>query len=348
MARDHGFRPARITRVVQETADTRTYVLDLDAPVSYRAGQFVTIKACGTLRSYSMSSSPDTDSELMTTVKRVPGGLVSNWMHENLRPGDLIETTLPAGVFCLRESTAPLVAFCGGSGVTPILSLVKTALATTRRSVRVLSANRDSDSIIFGSALAELAERMPGRFEIYHHLDALEGLVTENRVRDFVEDDRDADFYLCGPAPFMDLAERALLDHGVDPGQIFIERFKTADEQPAVANDNDGVVGKSKSSSDDEGSAAPDQTVTIVLSNKRYTVPQHSGETLLESARRAGLVPPFSCEAGNCATCIAKVTEGKAGMRVNNALEEDEIADGWVLTCQGEPLTPQVTVVYED
>ena len=345
MARDHGFRPARITRVVQETADTRTYVLDLDAPVSYRAGQFVTIRACGTLRSYSMSSSPDTDAELMTTVKRVPGGLVSNWIHDHLRPGDLIETTLPAGVFCLRESAAPLVAFCGGSGVTPILSLVKTALATTQRSVRVLSANRDSDSIIFGSALAELAERLPGRFEIYHHLDALEGLVTENRVRDFVEDDRDADFYLCGPAPFMDLAERALLGHGVDPGQIFIERFKIADEQP-VNSDGDSDGGENSSA--DESDAAQEQTVTIVLSGKRYTVPQHSGETLLESARRAGLVPPFSCEAGNCATCIARVTEGKAKMRVNNALEEDEIADGWVLTCQGEPITPQLTVVYED
>jgi ferredoxin-NADP reductase len=338
MARDHGFRPARITRVVQETADTRTYVLDLDAPVSYRAGQFVTIKACGTLRSYSMSSSPDTDSELMTTVKRVPGGLVSNWMHDHLRPGDLIETTLPAGVFCLRESTAPLVAFCGGSGITPILSLVKTALATTERSVRVLSANRDADSVIFGSALAELAERLPGRFEVYHHLDALEGLVTGNRVVDFVEDDRDADFYLCGPAAFMDLTERALLDCGVDPGQIFIERFTPADEQPA--NSNEG--------SDDESDAAQDRTVSIVLSGKRHTVPQHSGETLLESARRAGLVPPFSCEAGNCATCIARVTEGTAKMRVNNALEDDEVAEGWVLTCQGEPITPRITVVYED
>jgi len=335
MARDHGFRPARITRVVQETADTRTYVLDLDAPVSYRAGQFVTIKACGTLRSYSMSSSPDTDSELMTTVKRVPGGLVSNWMHDHLRPGDLIETTLPAGVFCLRESAAPLLAFCGGSGITPILSLVKTALATTERSVRVLSANRDADSVIFGSALAELAGRLPGRFEIYHHLDTLEGLVTDHRVVDFVEDDRDADFYLCGPAAFMDLTERALLDCGVDPAQIFVERFTPADgdtDQPASS----------------DSAEAPGGTVTIVLAGKKHTVPRPSGETLLESARRAGLTPPFSCEAGNCATCIAQVTEGEARMRVNNALADDEIAEGWVLTCQGEPVTPHVTVVYED
>src|SRR6266699_1912144 len=106
MARDHGFHPARITRVVQETADARSYVLD--APYPYRAGQFVTVKTCRTMRNYSMSSSPDTDTELMTTVKRVPGGLVSNWMHDHLHPGDTIETTLPTGLFRLRETTAPL------------------------------------------------------------------------------------------------------------------------------------------------------------------------------------------------------------------------------------------------
>ena len=337
MARDHGFHPARITRVVQETSDTRTYVLDLGAPPSYRAGQFITLKACGTLRSYSMSSSPDTDTELMTTVKRVPGGLVSNWIHDHLRAGDLIETTLPTGVFCLRQSSAPLVAFCGGSGITPILSLVKTALATTERGVRVLSANRDADSVIFGSALAELAARFPDRFEIHHHLDTPHGLVTESRVRGFTGDDRHADFYLCGPAAFMELTERALLAHGVSPDQIFVERF---DAMPDPQSNDDGAS--------DECDVKQDGTVEIVLSGKRHTIPQHPGETLLESARRAGLAPPFSCEAGNCATCIAQVTEGEARMRANNALEDDEVADGWVLTCQGVPVTAHVTVVYGD
>ncbi|SEG85123.1 Ferredoxin-NADP reductase [Thermomonospora echinospora] len=332
MARDHGFHPVRIRRIVQETADTRTYVLDAAFP--YRAGQFVTLRACGTLRSYSMSSSPDTDDEFMTTVKRVPGGLVSNWMHDHLAPGDLVEVTLPAGVFCLRETTVPLVAFCGGSGVTPILSLVKSALATTDRQVRVLTADRDADSVIFRSALAELAERYPGRFEVRHHLDAVDGgFVTAERVRDFAGEDRDADFYICGPTPFMDLTERALLDHGVDPGQILIERFGSASGEPADPR---------------PATQETDGTVTIVLAGKRHTVAQHSGETFLESARRAGLAPPFSCEAGNCATCIAQVTEGEAKMRVNNALDDDEVADGWVLTCQGEPVTPHVTVVYED
>src|ERR671934_2763698 len=144
MARDHRLHLVRIKRIIQETADTRTYVLD--ASFSYRAGQFVTVRVCDALRSYSMSSSPETDTELMTTVKRVPGGLVSSWMHDHLAPGDVIEVTRPAGVFCLRETAVPLVAFAGGSGITPILSLVKSALVTTARRVRLLTANRDAAS----------------------------------------------------------------------------------------------------------------------------------------------------------------------------------------------------------
>lgn len=337
MGRDHGFHPVRITRIIQETPDTRTYVLD--APFPYRAGQFVTIKACGTLRSYSMSSSPETDTELMTTVKRVPGGLVSNWMHDHLAPGDVVETTLPAGVFCLREGdeadtarelAGPVVAFCGGSGITPILSLAKSALAGTGRPVRVLAADRDAGAVIFADALAELAERYPRRFSVRHHLDDRQGFVTADQVREFAGGDTDADFYLCGPAPFMELVENALLAHGTAPERIFVERFtQAADPAPDAVPEREGVL-------------------TLVLSGKPHTLAQRSGETFLESARRAGLAPPFSCEAGNCATCIAHVTEGEATMRVNNALDEDEVAEGWVLTCQGEPATPYVTVVYED
>jgi ferredoxin-NADP reductase len=336
MARDHGFHSVRIGRIIQETSDTRTYVLETPPAFAYRAGQFVTIRACGTLRSYSMSSSPDTDDKLMVTVKRVPGGLVSNWMYDNLVSGDMLEVTLPAGVFCLRDTRAPLLAFCGGSGITPVLSLAKSALATTGRRVRVLTANREIGSVIFASALADLTERHPGRFEVRHHLDIRSGFVTEGQVRDFVGADTDADCHLCGPAPFMDLVERALLGLGIDPRQILIERFEAAPGQPEAEEPAAG------------GDRAPAGTITIVLSGTRKTVAQHDGETLLQSARRAGLSPPFSCEAGNCATCMARLTEGEVKMRVNNALDDDEVADGWVLTCQGEPVTPNVIVVYED
>jgi 3-ketosteroid 9alpha-monooxygenase subunit B len=341
MAREHGFHPVRVTRVIEETADTRSYLLD--APFPYLAGQFLTFRVCGTLRSYSMSSCPESDSELMITVRRVPGGQVSTWLHENLAPGDVLEATLPAGVFCLRENDAPFVAFAGGSGITPILSLAKSALAATARRVRVLAAHRDAGSVIFRAALDGLAARYPDRFEVRYHLDAEQGFLTEAGVRDFTGTDTGADFYLCGPAPFMALAERALLAHGAGPGQIFVERFEPAGGKPAVPR---AVPGEQ--AADEPAGQGQEGTVTIVLGGRRETVPQHAGESLLESARRAGLSPPFSCEAGNCATCMARITEGDAKMRANDALDDDEVAEGWVLTCQGEPVTPQITVVYED
>jgi ferredoxin-NADP reductase len=330
MARDHGFHQARITRVIEETPDTRTYVLD--APFGYVAGQFVTFRVAGTLRSYSMSSSPHTDTELMTTVKRVPGGLVSNWMHDNLSAGDAVEVTAPAGVFCLRETAAPLVAFAGGSGITPVISLAKSALATTGRQVRILTANRDADSVIFRAALDELARRYPDRLEVRYHLDTTSGFVSKAEVLDFAG--ADADYYLCGPVAFMDLVERVLLARGTGQDQIFTERFD-ATPAPAAEPEPPGA---------DEVSG----TVTIVLDGRRTSVAKTPGITLLQSARRAGLDPPFSCEAGNCATCIGRVTAGEVKMRLNNVLEDDEIAEGYVLTCQSDPVTPDVTVVYED
>ncbi|HUN31559.1 MAG TPA: ferredoxin--NADP reductase [Trebonia sp.] len=334
MARDHGFHETRILRVIDETPDARTYVLD--APFSYLAGQFVTFRACGALRSYSMSSSPDTDAALATTVKRVPGGLVSNWLIDNLKVGDVVEVTAPTGVFTLRDSEAPLVALAGGSGVTPIMSLAKSALAATSRRVRILLANRDADSAIFAAALEELIERYPGRLEVRHHLDEASGLVTEAEIADFAGNvTHGADFYLCGPEPFMDLVGRVLAAQGVDEERILTERFSPAeaDEEPArLARDTAGPTGG---------------TITITLDGTTTATAHVPGITLLEHARRAGLKPPFSCEAGNCATCMGRLEAGQVTMRVNNALDDDEVADGYVLTCQSVPATPDVTVIYE-
>jgi len=328
MPRPPLFERATVTRIVRETADARTFVLaPHQGPFSYRAGQYCTFRVrldgADLLRSYSMSSAPETDDELMTTVKRVPGGLVSNWLHDKVGEGDEVELTRPAGVFCLRPADVPLLGFAGGSGITPILSLAKSALATTDRAVRLLCADRDRESAIFDAALTELAGRYPGRLTVVRHLDAERGFVDEAEVRDFVGDDGAADCYLCGPEPFMDLVQAAL----PGPGAVFTERFGSA----PTSTSGEEVDGK----------------VTIVLGRKRVSVPRHAGETLLESARRAGLTPPFSCEAGNCATCMGRLTEGSATMRVNDALEDDEVEEGYILTCQAIPDTADITVVYE-
>lgn len=339
MARPPAFQRATVTRIVKESIDARTFVLaPHDSPIPYRAGQFCTFKITvdgrPLYRSYSMSSAPETDGELMTTVKRVPGGQVSNWMHDHLTEGDEVEIAQAAGRFCLRETDAPLLGFSGGSGITPILSLTKSALATTGRRIRLLCADRDADSMIFDAVFTELAERHPGRLEVTRHLDADRGFLDAAAIRAFVGDDVHADHYICGPEAFMEMVELA----APGPGLIYSERFGA----PAPGTKPTQAAAPPASATTSENG-----TVTIILGRKRKTVTRKDGETLLESARRAGLTPPFSCEAGNCATCMAKVTAGHATLRQNEALTDDELAEGYVLTCQAVPDTNSITVDYE-
>lgn len=327
MARPPLFQRATVTRIVKETDDARTYVLaPVDGPFTYQAGQFCTFKVDvdGTelYRSYSMSSAPETDTEMMTTIKRVPGGKVSNWLHDNVAEGDQVEITRPAGTFLLREGAGPVIGFAGGSGITPLLSIAKSALATTDRDVRLLIADRDRNAAIFDALTDQLVEQYGGRLTVIRHFDDDSGLLTPAGALDFIGADTASDAYLCGPEAFMDMIESAL----PGPGTVYSERFGAAAEPVKAAE------------AEPEAPAAPiEGTVSIRLGSQRVSVPLQAGETLLESARRAGLAPPFSCEAGNCATCIAKITDGSATMRVNDALSDDEIADGYTLTCQAVP-----------
>jgi 3-ketosteroid 9alpha-monooxygenase subunit B len=341
MAKPHLFHRATVSRIIKETADARTFVLAPDeTPFPYRAGQFCTFKVTvdgqELYRSYSMSSAPETDSEMATTVKRVPGGKVSNWMLDNLVEGDEVTLTRAAGTFCLTDTSVPLLAFSGGSGVTPILSLAKSALATTGRRVRLLCADRDRQSVIFEAALDDLIARYPDRLTVVRHIDADNGLLAPATVVDFVDEDTDADCYVCGPEGFMSVVTAAL----PGPGKVFIEDFDAA---PAPVADSEAPEPAAA-----EKAADVQGTITIHLDRKKATVPRVAKETLLESARRAGMSPPFSCEAGNCGTCMARLSEGKATMRVNDALMDDEVEEGYVLTCQAVPDTPSVTVHYED
>jgi len=343
IGRDHAFHPMRVARVVRETADASSFVLEvppeLEQAFAYRAGQFVThrvrIDGQSYLRSYSMSSSPDVDDEFQVTVKRVAGGVVSNWMIDSLRAGDVIETTCPAGVFCLGTDDAHVVAFAGGSGITPVFSIVKTALATTSRRVHLLYANPDRESCIFAAELDRLAERYPGRLDVVHHLDAEQGFIDDDTVRPFAGIANDAEYFICGPPPFMDIVEGTLLDREIDERSVHIERFTpTAASPPPPEPSTDTQTGTAR--------------VTIEVAGRTDTVDHHPGTTILQTARQMGMPAPSSCESGSCATCMARIVEGAVEMFVNNALTDDELADGWVLTCQSVPTTPSVHVVYEE
>jgi ferredoxin-NADP reductase len=336
----------RVQRVVQETSDTKSFVFEIPADLrdafAYEAGQFCTFRIPFAddelLRCYSMSSAPDVDDEFKLTVKRVAGGRVSNWLLDAVQEGDELALTLPAGVFTLRDHATAIVAFAGGSGITPVISVIKRALATTDRRVRLLYANRNDDSVIFRAELDALVDGHGDRLEVVHHLDAEHGFVHSDLVRTFVGDDLGADFYLCGPAPFMDVVEDALELTGASSDQVFVERFAFAasarEEAPAAP-----LV--------EPAEAVTTETVTIVLGGRTTEVKYQPGETFLETARRAGLRAPFSCESGSCATCMARLEVGEAKMRVNNALMPDEVDEGWVLTCQGLPTSPTAKVVYE-
>jgi 3-ketosteroid 9alpha-monooxygenase subunit B len=330
-----GFAPLRVKRVVRETADAVSLVLDVPEPFSqrfrYQPGQFLTVRVQVDgqehRRCYSMSSSPVVAEDLRITVKRDPGGVVSNWLNDTAAVGAEIHASPPEGRFVLGESDCELVAFAGGSGITPVYSLIRSALAVTTRRVRLFYANRTRNSVIFANALAALAQQHPDRLVIHHHLDEDSGVVQPEEIEAFVADAGDAEFYLCGPREFMDTVEAVVRTTGVAPDRIHLERFDVVDASVAAATVT--------------------EEVTIRLDRRTTAVPYRAGNTVLQTARLAGLQPPSSCETGSCGTCMARLVEGSVRMINNDALTEEEVADGWVLTCQSMPITRTVKVVYE-
>ena len=336
MLREHGYHPLTVADVIDETADTRSFVLDippaLEERFAYAAGQFCTFRATvggeSVARCYSMSSSPDTGDPFTVTVKRVPGGTMSNWMNDTLAAGDTIDVTPPAGRFVLRAAETPIVAFAGGSGITPIVSIIKAAIATTARDVALVYANRGADSVIFADVLERLRAASGGRLSVHHHIDSERGFLDAAACAALVGDRAHADFYVCGPGPYMAIVEAGLEQRGIDPDRLFIERFELSGE-PAVRVESET------------------ESMVIRLAGRKHRVRYEPGDTILGAARRAGLKAPFNCQAGNCGTCMAYLGEGKATMRVNNALAAAEVEQGWILTCQAIPTSREVVVDYD-
>lgn len=332
------FAPLRIKRVVRETCDAVSLVLDVPEGCSdrfrYEAGQFLTLRvqvgAAHHERCYSMSSSPHLGEDLRITVKRDPGGVVSNWLNDTATEGVEIQAAPPDGRFVLGDGERDIVAFAGGSGITPIFSLIGSALAGAGRRVRLFYANRGRASVIFGAALSSLAEANPDRLTVVHHFDEESGVVTAGTVEAFIDSAADVDYYICGPGPFMDTVSDTLLDRGVARDRLHLERFQVT---PASA--------------DDVEAAQQTEEIIIELDRKKITAPYRAGNTLLQTARIAGLRAPSSCETGSCGTCMARLASGSARMLNNDALDDDEVAEGWVLTCQSLPTSRSVHVVYE-
>jgi 3-ketosteroid 9alpha-monooxygenase subunit B len=333
------FHTLQIAGIVQETHDTRSFILDvpqsLRATFRYRAGQFLTFQVpwngMQLRRCYSLSSAPETDAWPKVTVKRVDDGRVSNWFNDELEVGDSILVQPPEGRFVLRsnEGDHGIVLFGGGSGITPVLSIMKSALRTTTRDVKLIYANRDERSIIFKDEIdLWLAER-PTRLEVVHHLDSEAGFMSIADIQGQFRGWEDAEFFVCGPTGYMDTVEAAFKASNVDVGQTKFERFISP-------IDPDRKVEATADIPEQSADAIP-ESFQMLLEGQTHQVPYEKGLTLLESAVRAGHKPPSSCEDGYCGCCMALLKSGQVDMTNHDALEPSDIERGWVLPCQARP-----------
>jgi ring-1,2-phenylacetyl-CoA epoxidase subunit PaaE len=354
-----GFHRLRIAEVIAETADASSIRFEvppeLAAIYRFKPGQHLTLKAeIGgeeVRRNYSLCVAPD-EGELKVTVKRIAGGLFSNWANDTLKPGDTLEVMPPHGSFTHDFTPGArnlYVGFAGGSGITPVISLLKTAMIEEPESrFTLFYGNRDSQSVIFLDALARLKNRYMGRLEIHHFLaeesediELFNGMLDRSKcgeiLSSLVEPSRVAAFFICGPGPMMDAAEEALCDSGIPNDRIHLERF-TADRPPEAL-----AAQLQEMSRQAEG-----LSMTVTLDGRKRRVPFNAeAGNILDSARLAGLPAPFACKAGVCATCRARVVSGSVEMAARYGLTDEEVAGGYVLTCQSVPKGEGLEVDYD-
>lgn len=352
------FHALTVERIVPETDEANSILFAVPPGLTdifrFKAGQHLTLRATiGTedvRRNYSLCVAPD-EGELKVTVKRIAGGVFSTWVSEGLKAGDTIDVMPPHGSFTVPFASARsnrYVAFAGGSGITPVVSLIRTALAVEPESrFTLFYGNRDSSSVIFLDALADLKDRYLGRFELYHFLsdeagdvELFNGMLNRATCDAAIDDlvavpQEVAEWFICGPGPMMDAAEAALIGHGVERARIHIERFTAGRPSAAVAAQLATLQ-----------TAASGLTLSVTLDGRTRKI-LFDGRNILDSAREAGLSAPFACKAGVCATCRARVTSGEVTMAARYGLNDEEVAAGYVLTCQSVPLGEGVAVDYD-
>lgn len=336
------FHRLEVSRVIAETEDCKSFELvvppELAHAFRYEAGQHLTLqipwKDFTVNRCYSLSSSPDVDATLRIAVKRVVDGRISNWMNDRLQVGDAVFSSVPEGRFVLdpqTKSSTPLFLFAAGSGITPVVSLLKSSLRRTRRDVVLVYASADRDSMIYGEEIRTIARENPDRVTLQLHFDDKSGYLTAEALRARVRGYEHGEFYVCGPEPFMELVEAALADAGVPQPLIHIERFVSPVDPDRAPIDEPPT--------DADLPATVPEGFSLWLNGRSRTVPYIRGRTLLECARDADLHPAFSCESGFCGSCMAHLNTGEVHMRTHEALSDRDVEKGVVLLCQSVPAT---------
>lgn len=351
------FHRLTVRDVRRETADAVSIAFDVPAELAddyrYNPGQYLTLRATldgeDLRRSYSICSGPD-DGELRIAVKRVEGGVFSDWVNRTLTAGDAIEVMTPTGRFGATDvSGRPRihVAFAAGSGITPVLSILRGVLAREPDSRFFLFyGNRSTGEILFREALEELKDRFLGRLSVFHVLSqeeqdlaVLTGRLDGDKVRRLlrlvVPAEAVDEVYLCGPEAMSREIQAVLAELGVAPEKVHVELFVSA------------LGGRPRLKPVAPPPDTPSRTAVLTVDGKRREVPVADGESILDAALRAGMDLPYACKGGMCSICRAKLVEGEAAMDLNYSLEPWELEAGFILTCQSHPKTDRVVVDYD-
>ncbi|GGC54810.1 1,2-phenylacetyl-CoA epoxidase subunit PaaE [Chelatococcus reniformis] len=351
------FHRLLVADVRRETADAVSIAFDVPPPLAdafrFVPGQYLTLRTTldgeEVRRSYSICSGPG-DGELRIAVKRVDSGLFSAWANGELTTGDAIEVMSPAGRFGLAALPGDgriHIAFAAGSGITPVLSILRGVLACEPTSRFFLFyGNRSTADVLFRRELEELKDRFLGRLSVFHvlsqeeqDLPILSGRLDADKARRLLTALVPAaavdHAFLCGPETMIDDLTTALTDLGMSPEAIHVERFVSA------------YGGQARAHAPLRPDAPAKWHADLIIDGKRRSVPVADGETILDAALRAGLDMPFACKGGMCSTCRARLAEGEIEMDVNYSLEPWELAANFVLTCQSRPRSARVLVDFD-
>jgi 3-ketosteroid 9alpha-monooxygenase subunit B len=342
----------QVADVIEETADARSLVFRVphgpNDPVipaerlRYAPGQFLTLRVpsdrTGSVaRCYSLCSSPFTGDPMTVTVKRTVDGYASNWLCDHAHAGMKIHVLQPSGVFVPTTLDTDFLLLAAGSGITPMMAICKSALAEGSGKVVLIYANRDENSVIFGSALRELAAKYPDRFTVVHWLETVQGLPSAAALAGLAAPFIGHDAYICGPGPFMTAAEQALKDSGAPADKIHIEVFKSLESDPFAA-----VVIE-----EDDSDEAP-ATAIVTLDGERHEVRWPRNAKLLDVLLDKGLDAPFSCREGHCGACAVLKKSGDVELEINDVLEQQDLDESLILGCQARPRSDSVEVTYDE
>ena len=359
--------------VVEETTDARSVSFDipddLAAEFDYKPGQFLTVAVPSdqtgiAARCYSLCSSPVEDGPPTITVKRTEEGYASNWLVEHLKPGDTLRVLAPSGIFTPADLDADLLLFAGGSGITPIMSITRTALAKGSGKIVLFYANRDEQSVIFGSALTALAAAHPDRLLVIHWLESVQGLPNQNQLRSFAATYPSYDAFVCGPAPFMKATVAALKELEFPRARRHQEKFISLGGNP-FGDLHDVEVAEAEitaaETDEDDAAAEPDVcdpagegprpegpvNLKVELDGEHYAFDDWApGTKLLEHLESKGIKAPFSCREGECSACAVRLLDGEVKMLHNDVLDEEDLDEGIRLGCQSLPVTDSVSITY--